>query len=79
MQHELKCYNCKRYLGTAYGTIIAEIPCGNSSCKAGNQIKIINGDNVADITHKFLTPPREPKTKKPITNEDAEALRPEVS
>lgn len=63
MTTELKCQYCDRYLGKAYGTIVAEIRCSNSSCKGGNQFKIINGDNVADIRFKFVDTPQPPKKK----------------
>lgn len=60
---ELNCNHCGRYLGKAYGTTLAEIICSNSSCKAGNQFKIINGDTTADFHHKFLDPAKPPKKK----------------
>lgn len=63
MEIELKCKNCGRFLGKAYGSIIAEIRCSNSSCKAGNQFKIINGDISHDIRHKFVSLPQAPKKK----------------
>lgn len=63
MNVDINCKHCKRYLGKAYGTVVAEILCSNTSCKAGNQIKIINADSEADIKHKFVTPAQEPKKK----------------
>jgi len=52
---ELKCKSCGRLLGTSYGTIIAELKCSNSSCRATNQFKVINSDQDKDIRYKFLT------------------------
>ena len=63
MERELRCKHCDRYIGKAYGTIVAELVCPNTSCKAGNQFKIINGDTVGDLRHKFLTLPKPPKKK----------------
>jgi hypothetical protein len=63
MNIDINCKVCGRDLGKAYGTVIAEIICRNTSCKAGNQIKIINADSEADIKHKFMTPARPPKKK----------------
>lgn len=60
---DLNCGHCNRYLGKAHGTTVAEIICSNSSCKAGNQFKIINGDISKDIRHKFLEPAKQPKKK----------------
>lgn len=62
MLYELNCAHCGRYLGKAYGTIVADIRCPNSSCKAGNQIKIINGNN-DDYRFKFSEPAQPPKKK----------------
>lgn len=63
MLKELTCKDCGRYLGKAYGTIIAEIKCPNSSCKATTQFKVINGDTVSDLRFKFVDPPTPPKKK----------------
>ena len=63
MECEIKCEHCNRYIGKAYGSIIASIRCPNSSCKADNHIKIINSDQVADIKHKWLEAPQPPKKK----------------
>lgn len=63
MQIDLKCKHCDRYLGKAYGTIIADLRCSNASCRAGNQFKIINGDVAADIRFKFIDLPKPPKKK----------------
>jgi phage FluMu protein Com len=63
MELELRCKHCDRYIGKAFGTVVAELACPNSSCKAGNQFKIVNGDIASDIRHKFLTLPKAPKKK----------------
>lgn len=63
MKNELTCKHCKRHLGWSYGTIIAEIKCSNSACRATNQFKFIQADNVADIRYKFLKPEQPPKQK----------------
>jgi hypothetical protein len=63
MERELKCKYCERYLGKSYGTIVAELKCSNSSCRATTHIKVINSDTVSDIRHKFLHPETEPKKK----------------
>lgn len=63
MLKKLDCKDCGRHLGEAYGTIIAELKCPNSACKATTQFKIINGDTVSDIRFKFIDPPKAPKKK----------------
>lgn len=75
---ELKCKHCDRHLGEAE-MIVGELLCPNSSCKASSQFKIITADQSKLISYKFAKPEREPKKKEPITNVDAEALKPEVS
>lgn len=61
---EITCEHCGRYIGTAYGSVVAELKCGNSSCRATNQVKIVQGDPMKDITFKFANPPQPPKEKK---------------
>jgi phage FluMu protein Com len=56
----LKCTHCGRHLGEVEA-IVGEIICSNSSCKAGNQFKILNSDETALITYKFAQPPKPPK------------------
>lgn len=63
MEQELKCKDCNRHLGTANGTVVAELKCSNSSCRATTQFKIINGDITKDIRYKFTTPAQPPKQK----------------
>lgn len=63
MEQELKCKDCGRHLGVANGTVVAELKCSNSSCKATTQFKIINGDIASDIRHKFAKPAQPPKQK----------------
>lgn len=63
MIKELKCKDCGRHLGKAMGTIIAELNCPNSACRATTQFKIINGDIVSDLRFKFVDPPKPPKKK----------------
>lgn len=51
---EIKCKECKRYLGKAYGTLIAEIKCSNSKCKIDNKIKIVTSQSdEQSIRYKF--------------------------
>lgn len=58
--NELKCRVCSRYIGEAE-TIIAELMCPNTSCKATTQFKIINNDIEKLISYKFMTEPKKPK------------------
>lgn len=54
MMYEIHCKECKRYLGKAYGTLIAEIKCSNSKCKADNKIKVVTSDSdIKSIKFKF--------------------------
>lgn len=63
MKQDLKCKSCKRHLGWAYGSIVAELICSNSSCKATNHFKIIRADITEDIKFKFTKPEKPPKSK----------------
>lgn len=63
MKQDLKCKSCDRHLGWAYGSIVAELICPNSACKATNHFKIIRGDTSEDIRFKFAKPERPPKAK----------------
>lgn len=63
MEQDLLCKYCERYLGKAYGTVVAELKCSNSSCRATNHFKIIQADTAKDITHKFTKPEQQPKKK----------------
>lgn len=65
MERELNCKHCDRYLGKAIGSVVAEIKCSNTSCKATSQFKIVVNDLAHDIKAKFLTPEQPPKTAKP--------------
>jgi hypothetical protein len=60
--HELKCRNCGRHLGEAT-TIVADLLCPNSACRASTQFKILNNDTVGMMNYKFAKPEREPKRK----------------
>lgn len=60
---ELKCKHCERYLGKAFGNIIATLKCSNSSCRAETQFKNITADVEKAVTFKFLDKPAEPKAK----------------
>lgn len=61
---DITCKYCKRYLFKQAGTVVIEgLICPNSDCKAKLNFKIIQADNVKDITHKFVNPEREPKSK----------------
>lgn len=61
MDRRLTCLNCKSYLGTAHGSIVATLLCAKSGCKMENQIKIVNTDVVADLKYKFTKPQTLPK------------------
>lgn len=58
---ELKCKYCGRHLGKAYGTVVAELKCPNSDCRATTHFKIVHSDTTADITYKFITKEIQPK------------------
>jgi phage FluMu protein Com len=54
MEYKITCNACKRYLGTAYGTVIAEIKCSNSKCKEDNKVKITTSDSdTKSLRYKF--------------------------
>lgn len=59
---ELKCKDCDRYLGEAE-TIVADLLCPNSSCKASTQFKILTADQTKMLSYKFAKPARQPKKK----------------
>lgn len=60
---EVNCRHCDRYLFTAKGTtIIEQLPCPNSKCRAKMNIKIVNSNStMAEINYKFETTEQEPK------------------
>lgn len=60
---KLECRHCGRYIGEAE-TIVAEIKCPNSSCRAGNQFKILS--NAVLVDFKFDHEPDPPKNKKKV-------------
>jgi len=59
---KLNCKHCGRYLGE-FHTVIGEILCSNSSCKATNQFKIIKMNEFDTMNFKFSEPERQPKGK----------------
>lgn len=61
---ELKCQYCERYLGKAYGTIVATLKCANSSCKGETQFKHVELDVSKSFNFKFTEAPAQPKEKK---------------
>jgi hypothetical protein len=65
---QLKCASCGRHLGEAE-TIIADLLCPNSSCRASTQFKILNNDISGMARYKFAAPAREPK-KKEVKHEE---------
>lgn len=73
---ELKCKYDGRYLGEAE-TIVADILC--PSCKGSTQFKVLKADQSKLFNYKFAKSERPPKSKDPITNSDAQALKAEVS
>lgn len=59
---DVKCKHCERFLFKQMGTVVIEgLPC--PGCKAKLNFKIITGDTIRDIRHKFLNPETEPKKK----------------
>lgn len=62
---DLNCSKCKRYIGKAE-SIVADLLCPNSSCKASTQFKIVTSDVSKLITYKFAEPERPPKSKEPV-------------
>lgn len=56
----LECKSCKRYLGEVE-MFVGEIICSNTSCKAGNQIKIISNSPDQYIAYTFKTAPKPSK------------------
>lgn len=63
---ELNCRSCGRYLGSSFGTIVAEIKCSNSKCKLINQYKFINTNISDDINYKFAKPQIKSKRNKDV-------------
>lgn len=62
--NDISCKFCGRYLFKQAGTVVIEgLICPNSECKAKLNFKIIQADQVKDLTHKFVNPEREPKKK----------------
>lgn len=63
---KVTCKHCDRYLFTASGTTIVEqIVCPNTSCKAKLNIKVVNNmSSDADIHWKFKTAETAPKETK---------------
>lgn len=55
---DIKCTECNRYLGKADGTVVAELKCPNSKCKALVKVKITNEHSSESDTHyKFKENP----------------------
>jgi phage FluMu protein Com len=59
---ELRCKQCDRFMGEAV-SIVGEIVCPNTSCKAGNQFKILTADESKLVSFKFPSAPRPAKVK----------------
>lgn len=56
IQHEIEC-DCGRFMGIAYGEMIAELKCSDSRCKKLKQVKIVTTDSKAElINFKFKEP-----------------------
>lgn len=57
MNHRVDCKYCGRYLFNACGTtIIEQLPCPNTKCKAKLNIKIVTSDSTpAQLNYKFTT------------------------
>lgn len=52
---DLRCNKCDRFLGLkGVKSIIAQVRCPNSKCKALNNIKVVNSNSTeADLRYKF--------------------------
>lgn len=64
MNYEVNCHYCKRYLLTAMSTtIIEQLVCSNTKCKARLNIKIVSQDSTTEqLNYKFSQPETPPKT-----------------
>lgn len=70
---DINCKHCGRYLFKQAGTVVIEgLICPNSDCKAKLNFKIVMADQTKDITHKFVSPERPPKTKEVESKSGAE-------
>jgi phage FluMu protein Com len=67
---ELRCKQCNRFLADVE-SIVGEIICGNSSCAAGTQFKIVAADESQLLSFKFPNPPRQAKTKQVPSSDSA--------
>lgn len=70
MNHEVNCKHCDRYLFTAKGTtIIEQMPCPNSKCKAKLNIKIVTPSSThAELHYTFTSEETLPKSKAETTS-----------
>lgn len=66
MKHEVNCKFCGRYLFTATSTTIVEqVPCGNSKCRAKLNIKVVTPESTMEqMRYKFKAKETPPKEKK---------------
>jgi len=68
INYEKACNHCGRYLFTAKGTtIIEQMPCPNSKCRAKLNIKIVSSDSTdEELRYKFITNETPPKQKENV-------------
>lgn len=64
---QLKCKTCGRHYGEVE-MIVGELICPNTSCKAGNQYKILSNAPDDYISYKFMSSPK-PSKKDMIKDE----------
>ena len=62
---EIRCKECNKPLGQVE-SLVGEIYCSNTSCKAGSQYKILTNDTL--VAYEFAQPPRPPKKAKEQTD-----------
>lgn len=65
MNYEVNCKHCDRYLFTAQDTTIVEqMPCPNTKCKAKLNIKIVTSNSTLDqMLYMFKSDEQPPKGK----------------
>lgn len=57
---KLECHHCGRYLGEVE-TLVGEILCGRSTCRGGNQFKIVTKNVGKMVSYTFANAEKPPK------------------
>lgn len=57
---KLTCKHCERYLGEVE-TLVGEILCGRSTCRGGNQFKIVTNNVSKMVNYTFTNAEKPPK------------------